>query len=173
MDISSRMHQNFYVYICIICFTFIRRTQSHRIIWNFSYGFKLIMFQDKLKKKIQNKLLHELNEIMIMAIKLSIGFGNTQKKSAYLFIHQYIYMNVPITKKTTGPRTISLTSETVPINICMCAKLCSYNDIDQERKKTLSLYWELNGPYLLDVEFPSCTQRCFVASLVEIGQIVL
>ena len=144
MDISSRMHQNFYVYICIICFTFIRRTQSHWIIWNFSYGFKLIMFQDKLKKKIRNKLLDELNEIMIMAIKLSIGFGNTQalfslqnKKSAYLFIHQYIYMYVPTTKKTTGPRTIS---ETVPNNICMCAKLCSYNDIDQERKNTLSLY---------------------------------
>ena len=140
----------------------------------------LSCFRTNWKKKIQNKLLHELNEIMIMAIKLSIGFGNTQalfslqkKKLAYLFIHQYIYMNVPTTKKTTGPRTISLTSETVPINICMCAKLCSYNDIDQERKKTLSLYWELNGQYLFDVEFPSCTQRCFVASLVEIGQIVL
>lgn len=101
MDISSRMHQNFYVYICIICFTFTRRTQSHWIIWNFPYGFKLIMFQDKLKKKIQNKLLHELNEIMIMAIKLSIGFGNTQalfslqKKNQLicLFINTYTCMS--------------------------------------------------------------------------------
>ena len=79
-----------------------------------------------------------------MAIKLSIGFGNTQalfslqkKKSAYLFIHQYIYMYVPTTKQTTGPQTISLTLETVPLNKCMCAKLCPYHDIDQERKKTL------------------------------------
>ena len=61
----------------------------------------LSCFRTNWKKKIRNKLLHELNEIMIMAIKLSIGFGNTQalfslqKKNQLicLFINTYTCMS--------------------------------------------------------------------------------